>query len=169
MPLKSEIKQIQITWNTFKCQMSCIELIQKNFSAIKEIRNFNMSSNNGMATMNWNPYLPFSYEPFRYAAAAVGISIDSMRLVVTGTISHGGETIFLTSHPEESRFQLLPPLHTESGRQTINRNVENYIFSPELRRKLLDFEQAESIVTVSGPMYMPYYRPNILIIENIKQ
>lgn len=166
--LRCEVEQIKITWNAVKCQNSCIRQIKEDFSAIKEVTHFDMNPDGGEATMNWNPNTPFSYEPFRYAAAAVGISINSMRLTVIGTLSHDADNIYLISKDDGSRFQLLPPIQTNSGRYT-NRSMANYPFSPQTRQELLDLELKRAVVKVSGPMYLPSFKPNVLIIERLSQ
>lgn len=167
-PLQSEVKRIEITWNALKCQNSCIEQIETAFKAIKEVKNFKMIPVEGTASMNWDTNAPFSYDPFRYASAAVGITIDTMRLVVAGTLSHEGEAFYLTSHPDGTKLQLLGPIRTEGDRYIIVNNTGNYAFSPQQREELLNFELHDSQVVVSGPMYLPYYKPNILIMEKIQ-
>lgn len=165
--LRGDIKQITLTWNAVTCQDTCVAQIHKELSTTKEIHDITINPQEGSAVMQWKTGELFSYEPFRYAMAAVGLSINSMRVHVQGTISHEGETVFLNSTGDNTRFQLVGPIKTQPGRYTPRYNLASYPLSQELLQQLRDFEQQRMKVIVSGPLLLPSHYPLVLIIENI--
>jgi len=166
-PLQGEVEEILLTWNAFKCQDVCIPLIERNFGSIREVNNLQINAPSGIAVMGWNPNYPFSYEPFRYAAAAVGININTMRLRVRGMISHDEDNVYLVSNGDDARFLLIGPIHTEPGRYIPN-NLVSYPLSSEAKEQLLSAEKNQWTVVVSGPLFFPSHYPRTLITEQIK-
>jgi hypothetical protein len=168
-PLQAEIEQITITWNAFKCQDLCIPLIARSFGGIPEVNNkIEIDAPSGSAVMGWNPNYPFNYEPFRYAASMVGISIESMRIRVRGTISSDYENVYLISNGDDARFLLIGPLHSEPGRYMPVYNLASYPLAPEVRDRLIQAEKHRLTVVISGPLYEPGRFPRTLITEQIR-
>lgn len=166
--VQSEVEEIIVTWNAFKCQNICTPLIARNFSAIKEVNNLQINAPSGVAVMGWNPNYPFSYEPFRYASAAVGIRINSMRIRVRGTISHDEENIYLVSNGDNARFLLIGPIHPEPGRYLPIYSLATHPLSPEARERLLETERKQWTVVISGPLFLPSHYPRTLIAEQVQ-
>ena len=164
----AEVEEVFIGWNAFKCQNNCLELIETNFSKIEDKTQLKINAAAGQAEMQWNPNKPFSYEPFRSAAAAVGITIREMRLRVKGTIEHDLDSFYLISTTDHTRFKLIAPIQTESGRYTPRYNLSNHYFSNEEKKHLLNLENQQKTVIVSGLLYLPASYTNILIAEKIK-
>jgi len=167
-PLQAEVEQIVVTWNALKCLDICVPSIQRNFGAIREVNNLQINAASGAAVMGWDPNYPFSYEPFRYAAAAVGISITSMRLRVRGTISHDYDNIYLVSNGDDARFLLIGPILAQPGRYIPTTSIDSHPLSPEVRDKLLSAEKNRLTVVISGPLFLPKHYPRTLIAEQIK-
>lgn len=168
VPLKGEIEEIIINWNAFKCQESCVAQIEQNFSAIKEVSNFKIHPDIGSATMKWSTTQQFSYEPFRYAAAAVGIRISTMRVRVKGTVAQDSQNMYIVSSGDGTRFQLIGPLQTEPGRYIPNYSLTTHPLTPHLREKLIKAERNKLTVVISGPLFLPSKYPQVLIAEQIK-
>jgi hypothetical protein len=166
--LEAEVEEVAVTWNAVKCLNACVSLIEQNFNGIHEVSDLKIDSAAGRAVMKWRPNYPFSYEPFRYASAAVGIHITSMRLRVKGTVSHDSNDVYLTSSGDDSRFLLLGPIQTEPGRYTPKYNPATHPLPPEMRDKLLDAEKKGLPVVISGPLLLPSHYTRTLITEQIK-
>ena len=166
-PLRAEVETIIVNWDAFKCQDLCTSLIARQFSAIKEVSNLQINAPSGTAVMGWDPNYPFSYEPFRYASAGVGIHITSMRLRVRGTISHDIENIYLVSNGDDARFLLIGPLHPEPGRYVPNYSLATHPLPPEMRERLLEAERKRLTVVISGPLFQPSHYPRTLIVEQM--
>lgn len=167
--LPAEIQELTISWNAFKCQSTCIQQIQKHFSTIKGIKNLNVNGSSGVADIEWDPNEPLSYEPFRYAAAAVGININTMRVRVKGRINHSGNNIFIISDKDGSRFHLIGPIYTESGRYTPKYNIDTHPLPQETIEQLLDIEREGHVIVISGPLFLPSHYPLTLVTEQIKK
>jgi hypothetical protein len=165
---QSEVEQIVLTWNAFICQDMCIPLIERNFEAIREVRNLQINAPSGVAVMGWDPNYPFSYEPFRYASAAVGIHIDTMRIRVRGTISHDIDNVYLVSNGDDARFLLIGPLHPEPGRYVPNYSLDTHPLPPDIKDRLLEAERKGFTVVISGPLFMPSHYPRTLITEQVR-
>lgn len=166
--LNAEIEQITVTWNAFKCQNTCIQQIEQHFTAIKAVRNFEMNPTAGSATMGWDNSESFSYEPFRYASAAVGIHIITMSVRVKGFVSHSGDDFFLNSDQDNTQFKLIGPIHTEAGRYTPNYNLATRPLPQSTKDKLLEIEKRRLPVIIEGPLFLPSRYPRTLITEQIK-
>lgn len=165
--LNAEVEMIQIKWNAFKCLNMCTPLIQENLNAIRSVSNVQINAPSGVAVMGWDPNYPFSYEPFRYAAGAVGIKIDEMRIRVRGTITHDANNFYLISTGDGARFLLIGPIHTEPGRYIPRYSLETHPLAPQVKEDLLDAERKNFTVLISGPLYLPSHWPRVLIAEQI--
>lgn len=166
--LPAEIQELTISWNAFKCQSSCIQQIQQHFTTIKGIKNLKINPSSGVANIEWDPNEPLNYEPFRYAAAAVGININTMRVGVKGKIDHSGNNLILISDKDGSRFHLIGPIHTESGRYTPKYNLDTHPLPQDTIEQLLDIERQGRAIVISGPLFLPSRYPLTLVTEQIK-
>jgi copper chaperone CopZ len=165
--IKAEIEEIVVTWNAFKCQPTCVEQIQQELSGIKGVKNLKINASAGAATMEWNSTYPLSYEPFRYASAAVGIKIISMRVRVKGKISHDSGHVYLISDRDGSRFHLIGPISTEPGRYIPKYNLDTHPLLEETKEQLLVVEKSGRSVVISGPLFLPSFYPLTLVTEQI--
>lgn len=168
LSLFAEIEMVQIHWNALKCQSTCVAQIEQNLKTIPAVSNIQIDGPSGLATMNWKPNEPFSYDPFRYAAAAVGITIREMRVKVLGKITHEANNLYLVSIRDGTRFQLIGPIYTEPGRYAPKYNMDSHPLSPTVREELLAAERKDEDVQIEGPLYLPSHWPRVLITEQIK-
>lgn len=166
--LNAEVEMIQIKWNAFKCLNICTSLIQDNLNAIRSVSNVQIDPRTGVAVMDWDPKSPFSYEPFRYAAGAVGIKIDDMRIRIRGTIVRDGSNLFLVSAGDGARFLLIGPIKTQPGRYVPRYSLESHPLAPGVQEELLNAERNNFTVVIAGPLYLPSHWPRVLITEQIK-
>jgi len=165
--LHAEIEQIRVSWNAFKCQTTCVQQIQQSLNAIKGVKSLKIDGPSGIANIEWDPTTPLNYEPFRYAAAAVGINID-MRVSVKGIISHENENIFIISDKDQTRFLLIGPILVESGRYIPKYNLATHPLPTDIKEQLLDIERKRVSVVISGPLFLPAQYPLTLVTEHIK-
>lgn len=166
--LNGEVQQINVTWNAFKCQSSCVSQIKSNLEGIAGVEKLEINSQAGSGVIIWKPNVPLSYEPFRYAAAAVGITIDSMRVRVKGTILRNGNNFFLISDGDGTTLQLIGPVASQPGRYIPLYNLASHPLSDAAIEALTRAEQNRSSVLISGPLFLPSYYPLTLIAEQIK-
>ncbi len=165
--LHAEIEEIRVFWNADKCDKMCISQIQQNFKAIKEARDVQINEASGSAVMKWNPTFSFSYEIFRYAAAAVGIHIDQIHLKVKGKIKKEGDTFYLLSRENNTCFTLIGPVHKEPARYAPH-NPISHPLTKELIAQLNEAEKRNIDLLISGPLFLPSHSNRFLIIEDIK-
>lgn len=165
--LEAEIEKIEMTWNSFKCQNSCVAQIEQNLRAIPQVKNLKVDAAEGAAFMSWAIDYPFSYEPFRYASAAVGIHISTLRVRVRGMVKHDSNHFYLVSAGDNTTFTLVGPLQTEPGRYS-PLNLSLHPLTPDIQGQLLEAEKTGSIIMISGPLYLPSHYNLILVTEQIK-
>lgn len=166
--LVAEVEMIEIKWNAFKCIGPCSSLIQQNLNAIRTVSNVQIDAPSGTAVMGWDPNYPFSYEPFRFAAGAVGIKIDEMRIRVRGTITHDADNFYLISNGDGARFLLLGPIVTQPGRYIPRYSIYTHPLTGYVKDELLQAERHLLTVLISGPLYLPSYWPRVLIAAQVK-
>lgn len=161
-PLVAEIEKISLSWNDFYCVGTCPNDMRKNLLDINEIKDLEMSP--GYATMKWNASTHFSYEPFRYASAAVGIHISMMRVKVIGHIQQKGVEFFLISDGDQTPFFLIGPLKIEQGGYSPS-NIQTHPLTQNLIAKLTDAEKRNLKVVIEGPLLVPSFYTRALIVE----
>lgn len=164
--LLAEVEEVSIAWNGFKCQGMCPSQIEQNLRSIKAVQNLSVNAS-GFASMKWDSNYPFSYEPFRYASAAVGIHITDMRVRVKGNVVQEGRDLYLISDRDNSRFFLRGPLQTEVGRYAPS-NLDTHPLTPGMQDRLLDAMDRDLKVLISGPLLLPSHYNLALIAEQIK-
>ena len=165
--LQAEIEQIRLSWNAFKCQSICVQQINQHFSAIQGVKNLQINLSAGIADMSWDTRYSLSYEPFRYAAAAVGININSMRVRVKGKIIHDSGHFNIISDQDGTRFHLIGPLHVEAGRYIPKYNLDTHPLPIGMKEQLLEIEKNGRSIVISGPLFLPSHYPLTLEIEQI--
>lgn len=165
LQLIAEVEEVTITWNGFKCQSVCVGEIKQNFAKIKEVENLKVDPS-GFATMRWNSQSTFSYEPFRYAAGAVGIYIRMMKVRVKGKISQQGENLYLVSDKDQARFFLIGPLKIEQGRYSPS-NIDTHPLTASMREQFIEAAKRNQTLVIEGPLLLPSYYPLALIVEKM--
>lgn len=166
--LQGEVEEVTIRWNAMKCLDICVPGIQRNLSGIREVSNLQINDRSGIAVMRWSPNYPFSYEPFRLAMSAAGIAVLDMRLRVRGTISHDVENFYLTSTGDGARFLILGPILVESARYVPRYNPATHPLTGPVKEQLLEAEQKNDTVVISGPLYLPTQYPRTIMAEQIR-
>jgi len=164
---KAEVEEVSITWNAFKCQSSCVSEMEKSLGAIHEVTNLKVNPG-GFAIMKWSPTSPFSYEPFRYAAAAVGLRISSMRVRVKGKVVLDGGDFYLISDGDNTKFLLIGPLLVEPGRYSPS-NISTHPLTLPTRQQLESLNRSTRGVIITGPLLLPSFYRLALITEQIKE
>lgn len=165
--LIGEIELVQMRWNAFKCLDPCVALVEQNLRAILAASDFQINGVTGTAAMKWDPKTPFSYEPFRLAAGAIGFKIIEMRVRVRGKVTHEGDNVFLISRGDGTRFMLIGPIQTQPGRYTPRYNLAVHPLTPQMKEQLLQVEKDGSEVLLSGPLYLPSHWSHVLIAEQV--
>src|SRR5262249_3694568 len=89
------------------------------------------------------------------AMRMVGLSSRDIRLKITGSIRHSGDTVYLVSDGDSTRFDLLNPITPDMRGYTNIYNTMARQLSPELRQKLLSGETEGLTATIEGPIFMP--------------
>lgn len=166
--LQAEIEELVVTWNAFKCQSTCVQQIERQLKGIQGVKELKANASSGTAVMTWDPLTPLSYEPFRYAAAAVGIRISTMRVRVKGKIAHDSNNFYIISDRDGTRFHLIGPIHTEPGRYTPKYNLDTHPLPVDTRENLLKIEKTGQSVIISGPLLLPSYYPLTIAVEQIQ-
>lgn len=165
----SEIQQIDIAWNAFKCQNSCTSQIKQQFSAIKGVQNIEINPSLGIASLSWDPSTSLSFEPFRYAAASIGFNLSRFTVKVKGSIQYQENHFYLISSGDRTRFHLIGPLKIESGRYVPEYSLETHPIGFDLKNDLMSLANKKEEITVFGPLFLPTYYPLTLVVEHLEK
>jgi hypothetical protein len=166
----AEIQQVVLRWRPLRCEGACINLLDREFSKIHGIDQIEIDSGNGQAIMTWKEKVPFQYSSVSTAMRMVGVSIRDARVKVRGTLRHSGDTFYIVSDGDNTRFDLFNPVIPVQGGVSAEYNASgarNIV--PPLKQKLLDAEAQKLTAVIEGPLFMPHRNtiPSQLVIDNI--
>lgn len=151
----SEVQSVTIRWTSQLCQKNCGILLEKELKKVNGVDQVGIDLSAGQASLTWKPMSPFSYTSINTAMHMVGIALRDIRLRVKGHIRHTGETIYLVSEGDNTRFDLVNPVAPNLKGQSTVYNAMGRKLSPELRQQLLDGEKNGLTATIEGPVFMP--------------
>ena len=151
----SEVQSITIRWTSQLCQKTCGTLLEKELKKVNGVDKVAIDLSAGQASLTWKPMSPFSYTSINTAMHMVGIALRDIRLRVKGHIRHTGETIYIVSDGDNTRFDLVNPVTPNLKGQSVVYNSSGRKLSPELRQQLLDGEKNGLTATIEGPVFMP--------------
>jgi hypothetical protein len=151
----AEVHTITIRWVSQRCQQNCGTMLEHEFSKIAGVDHLAIDLVAGQAVLTWKPLVPFSYTAINTAMRMVGLSSRDIRLKITGLIRHSGDTVYIVSDGDSTRFDLLNPIVPDTRGSTNIYNAMARQLSPELRDKLLAGESQGLIATIEGPIFMP--------------
>lgn len=153
--VNAEVESITIRWTSQLCQKTCGMLLEKELKKVNGVDKVAIDLAAGQASLTWKPMTPFSYTSINTAMHLVGIALRDIRLRVRGHIRHTGETIYLVSEGDNTRFDLVNPVVPNLKGQSTVYNAAGRKLTPELRQQLLDGEKNGQIATIEGPVFMP--------------
>jgi len=153
--LQAEIQTVTLRWTAQLCQGNCMELLTKEFRKIQGVEEFNIDQGSGEATIKWKERIPFQYSAVNTAMRMVGLSIRNIRIQVKGTIRHAGDTFYIVSNGDYTRFDLLNPVIPNTAGVTAEFNAAARKLTPALQQQLLNGEAQKLDVVIEGPIFMP--------------
>lgn len=168
-PLHAEIQEVTITWTAQECLGSCAQGLYAQFKKIPAVSEININQSAGRATLKWRPNAPFSYQSIDTAMRLIGLYINNIKVSVRGTVVHDSPTTFrVLSIGDHSSFTLLSVPTAAPNQYVVQNNVQNRTLPPSTINQLLQAQQNNQTVTVSGPLFEPWRSPPVyLIIEHI--
>lgn len=167
--LQSEIEQITIRWTAQLCQGYCSTLLEREFRRIHGVNEIALDLQGGQANLTWKERVPFQFTSINTAMHMVGLSIRDIRIRVKGSIKHIGDTFFIISDGDNTRFDLVNPVIPQPGGQAAEFNAAARKITPALQRQLLDGETLKQIATIEGPVFMPERMtvPTQLVVDKL--
>lgn len=154
-PLHAQVEKVTIRWTAMLCQGSCPRLLEKEFRKINGVKEIAMDQGGGQLTLTWKEKVPFQFTSVNTAMHMVGLSIRDIRIRVKGFVKHTGDTFYIVSEGDNTRFDLLNPVIPHPGGQASEFNASTRKLTPALRQQLLLSETEKQIATVEGPVFMP--------------
>lgn len=169
VPVQAEIQQITIRWTAPLCQETCTKLLMNEFRKIHGVAEIYIDQGSGQATLTWKERMPFEFTSVNTAMRMVGLSIRDIRIKVRGYVRHTGDTFYIVSEGDGTRFDLLNPVTPVRGGQTSEFNTLTRGISPALRQQFLDAEAQKLIATVEGPVFMPERKtvPTQIVVDSL--
>jgi hypothetical protein len=151
----AEVESVTIRWTSQLCQKTCGELLEKEFKKIGGVDKINIDISAGQATLTWKPMTAFSFTAINTAMHMVGIAMRDIRIKVSGKIRHSGDTIYIVSNGDNTRFDLINHVVPLPRGQAPVYNQAARKLSPELKQQLLSGESQHQTATIEGPVFMP--------------
>lgn len=165
---KAEISWVTVSWTPGLCTSVCQQTLARRFGSLAGVADVSINPKLGTAKLYWKPNQPFDYSMLRGPASWVGIGIQDIHVKVRGTIKHNGNTFYLESVGDRTRFALLGPQSQDPTRMTMNNaNPASYPINRELRDRLLQAENNSELLSIEGPLFMYWRPPTTLIIQKI--
>lgn len=165
----AEVESVTVRWTSQLCQKTCGTLLEKELKKVNGVDKVSIDLSSGQATLTWKPMVPFAYSSINTAMHMVGIAMRDMRLRVKGRIGHTGETVYIVSEGNNTRFDLVNPVVPSRTGQSVVYNAAGRKLSPELRQQLLTGESQGLIATIEGPVFMPERMivPTQIVVERL--
>ncbi len=164
--LKGEILEVEVTWNSTKCNPSCAELLKERFQKMKQVESVSVNPQSGIAKLKWGTKSPFTYQTVKTQMQMVGIGINAMRVRVRGKAMAQGDRVILTSTGDNTRFTLLSPIKVKEDQYTTLPNASFLKLSDELTEKILSEAKLGKTLVIEGPLYQGSRSPPIHLIVN---
>lgn len=164
--LQSEILEIEVSWNSTKCNKSCADLLQKKFENMRQIESVSVNPSSGVAKIKWNTKSPFTYQAIKTQMQMVGVAINAMRVRIRGNAMAQGNRVILTSIGDNTRFTLLSPIKVERNKYTTLPNASLLKLSDELTEKILSEAKLGKVIVIEGPIYQGSRSPPLNLIVN---
>ena len=163
--LSADVQQVTIRWDANICTPSCIKDLQKRLGEVRGIEKLAVTATS--ASFSWKSGAPFSFRAVDAGMRYVGVRMRDIFVTVDGTLSHDDEKVYLRSINDGTSFTLLSPLQFAPNQAAAQKNIESHTLTPELRKRLIEAEEAEMVATIQGPLFQPYASPplNLIIAE----
>ncbi|MCB1119343.1 MAG: hypothetical protein KDK65_05230 [Chlamydiia bacterium] len=162
------VETFVITWNPEVCQDSCIAGLDVQFQRLVAVENVQMDGRAGRATLKWKKGKPFDFLAVNRAVQMIGVAINSTRIEVSGTVREERSSVFLTSSPDGTRFELLNAVRPSLNEFRIEYSPYNRDLPMQLLKRLKETADKKKVITVSGPLLLPERgSPYRLIVERI--
>lgn len=167
--LSATIESIVFSWNPGLCIENCGQLLQKELKKVNEIESLTIDLKSGRANLKWNPQKKFSYSLLNQTIRKIGLGIHQWRLVVVGNIQKEGETLYLISSEDLTRFALISPISPNPNEMNVQHSLFNRELRPELKTELLRLLKEKETVQIEGPLFDPWRQPfdYSLIVERV--
>lgn len=167
--LQAEIESITIKWTPLLCQQSCIAGLEKQFRNINGVADVEMNQSAGQAILRWKPDVQLTFMPINNAMQMIGLSINTLRVKVRGSISHDARTVTLNSLGDNTRFLLMSVVTPKTIEMSEEFNPQTHILSPAQRDEFLEAQTADQVAIVEGPIFEPERSPPLkVIVEKVK-
>lgn len=163
----AEIVWARVSWNPVHCGISSQKPMERRLSDIEAVCRVSMDYDEGVAQLSWKPNKVYDDRAVRTAVAWVGLAIKDVHLKVRGTISHDAKNVYLTSLGDGTKLPLVSAPKAAQGLLITKGSLSTPELDADVRRRLLAAEDSHQIVTIEGPVFMPYRPPVRLQIDRI--
>src|SRR5262245_15811121 len=106
----AEIEQVTISWTPGLCLTQCEKVMQQQLSAIPSVEEIKINQPAGRAYIKLKPGTAFSFAPYNTAMRLIGLSIQEIRVTVTGQILSQGSNYVIKSSGDNTTFILVNPI-----------------------------------------------------------
>lgn len=163
--LQGEIQDVTVMWRSALCDYRCVDALHKNFRQIRGVGSIAIDPPAGKAHLTYIPGAKFEFQPINYAMRRIGISLRDIRIRIRGTISHTGDTFFINSLGDTTRFALIGFPEASRQRYVVPFSRYNRPLEGDVKRVLAMAAAEHRLVTIEGPIFEPYGTDMILVVE----
>lgn len=165
--IEARVREVTITWNAPLCLSSCVAGLYDQFMKIPGVEEVDMAP--GRARLKWQPDAPFSFVPINTAMSMIGLSIIELRVKVSGAIIHNANSVTLVSKPDGTWFNLRSTPIPVPNQYVEQFNISNYSLHPQMYQELLEAEEKQQEVEITGQIFEPERSPPLVLIIERKQ
>ena len=166
--LSAEIMWAKVSWNPTQCGISSQKPLERRFSNIDPVCRVVMDYEEGSAKLFWKPNRAYDDRIVRTAVAWVGLAIQNVHLRVRGTITHDAKNVYLTSLGDGTKLPLVSAPKAAQGLLITKGSLSTPELNADVRKRLIAAEDGHQVVTIEGPVFMPYRPPVRLQIEHVE-
>jgi len=162
-----EIEQITVKWAQGYCLKQCEENLRTKLRTVQQIAEYSVPAGSAQALIRWKPKVKFSYLTLNTIIKGLGgIHIDQVYIKVRGVIEHDARYPYLVSIGDDTRFILLSPINVsqQASQSVVPHNVDSYKIQPQLKQKLIQYENEYRVVTIQGTLLDPWRYVDLYLI-----
>lgn len=167
--LHAGVEEVRIQWTPQLCNDICAKNLDHQFKRIYQLEEATVNRAAGLAILKYKPNSPYNYYDIERAMQMIGLTINDIRVTVTGRIKYSDQEVYLISDGDGSQFTLLSPVAPQPKVSVENWNPDSHRLSLSTRNELIEASKNGTAVTITGPLFEPERSPpNWLIVQSMK-
>lgn len=168
--LHAEIEQVRITWDKSQCDVTCVNLLEKNLNNFSPVAAYDLNPEKGIGYLRWMPTAPFNLIAVKrvYQSVGFGFGIGDVIVKVRGVLEKKGNAFIVRSLGDGTRFRLIGPPNPSTTTFHSTGSWQSYPLTPDQRSKLQEGFLGHQVVEVYGGIFFTEYDFPMIITQQIR-